>query len=250
VNNCCSFFRSSIGKKWVVAVTGVLLLLYVIAHLIGNLQVFAGPGDAQTPAKINIYAQFLKSLGSLLWVARIGLIIAVIAHIVATIKLTVENRKAKGGGAQYKKSAQTRVSTRTMIWSGTYILCFVIFHLAHYTLFLVHPEWRNLHDAHHLHDVYAMLLVGFSNLWVSIFYIVGMILLCAHLSHGIESSAQTLGLQTQRARGVLRMTGRTLAILLAIGYISIPVAVLSGYGKEYRESAQAKINAAKGGELK
>jgi succinate dehydrogenase / fumarate reductase cytochrome b subunit len=247
VNNCCSFFRSSIGKKWVVAVTGGILLLYVIAHLIGNLQVFAGPGDATHPAKINAYAQMLKSLGVLLWVARIGLLIAVIAHIVATIKLTIENRKAKGGGQQYKKTVQARISTRTMIWSGTYILCFVIFHLAHYTLLVVEPGWKQLHDAHGLHDVYAMLLLGFSSPVISAFYIVGMILLCMHLSHGIESSAQTLGVQTQKVRGMFRIAGRTLAVLLAIGYISIPVAVLAGFGKEYREQAAAKIASAKGG---
>jgi len=231
----------------VVAVTGGILLLYVIGHLIGNLQVFAGPGDAKTPAKINSYAHMLKSLGALLWAARIGLLIAVIAHIVATINLTIENRKAKGGGTQYKKTVQARISTKTMIWSGTYILCFVIFHIAHYTLFLVEPGWKQLHDAHGLHDVYAMLLVGFSSPVVSVFYIVGMILLCAHLSHGIESSAQTLGVQTQRVRGLFRIAGRTLAILLAVGYISIPVAILAGYGREYREQATAKLVSAKGG---
>jgi succinate dehydrogenase cytochrome b subunit len=246
VNNCCAFFRSSIGKKWVVAVTGGILLIYVIGHLIGNLQVFSGPGDAEKPAQINTYARFLKSLGSLLWVVRIGLLIAVVAHIIATVKLTIENRRAKGGEVQFKRSAQARISTKTMIWSGTYIFCFVIYHLAHFTWLVVHPEWQHMHDPHGLHDVYAMMLIGFSYPLVSVFYIVGMILLCAHLSHGIESSAQTLGVQTQRVRGIFALGGRALALILAIGYISIPVAVLAGYGKEYREQAIAKASAERG----
>jgi succinate dehydrogenase / fumarate reductase, cytochrome b subunit len=245
VNNCCAFFRSSIGKKWIVAVTGGLMLLFVIAHLLGNLQLFLGPGDAETPAHINTYAKFLKGIAELLWIARIVLIIAVLAHVIATIKLSIENRAAKGGGARYKNRVQAAFSTRTMILSGTYILCFILFHLAHYTFFVVHPEYQNLHDAHGLHDVYAMLLIGFSHVGISIFYIIGMILLCMHLSHGIESMFQTLGLQTQRMRGVFRNGGRAIAILLAIGYISMPVAVLAGYGKAYREQAIAKANAQK-----
>ena len=140
---------------------------------------------------------------------------------------------------------QAAISTRTIIWSGTYILCFILFHLAHYTFFIVHPEYQNLHDAHGLHDVYAMLLIGFNYVWISVFYIVGMILLCMHLSHGIESMFQTLGLQSQRLRGVFRNGGRAIAILLAVGFISMPVAVLAGYGKAYREQAIAKASVQK-----
>ena len=230
-----------------VAVTGIIMVLFVIGHLIGNLQLFLGPGDATHPAQLNVYAKFLQGLGSALWVVRAVLILAVVAHVVATIKITIENRAAKGGGTQYKSNAQARISTRTMFWSGSYILAFIIFHLAHYTLLVVHPEYRQLHDAHGLHDVYAMVLIGFSYVWISVFYIIGMILLCMHLAHGIESTFQTLGIQTQKLRPVFAMVGRGLAILLAIGYISMPVAVLAGYGKEYREQAQAKASAEKGG---
>ena len=247
VNNCCSFFRSSIGKKWVVAVTGIIMVLFVIGHLIGNLQLFLGPGDAEHPAQLNVYAKFLQGLGSVLWLVRGVLILAVVAHVVATIKLTIENRAAKGGGIQFKNYSQARISSRTMIWSGAYILAFIIFHLLHYTIFVVHPEYRHLHDAHGLHDVYAMVLIGFSYAWISVFYIIGMILLCMHLAHGIESTFQTFGVQTQKLRPVFAVVGRGLAILLAIGYISMPVAVLAGYGKEYREQAVAKVNAEKGG---
>ena len=230
-----------------VAVTGAIMVAFVIGHLIGNLQLFLGPGDASHPAQLNVYAKFLQGLGSALWIIRAILLITVIAHVVATIKLTVENRAAKGGGVQYKNSAQARVSTRTMIWSGSYILAFIIFHLLHYTLFVVHPEYRNLHDAHGLHDVYAMLLIGFSYVWISVFYIIGMVLLAMHLAHGIESMFQTLGIQTMKLRPVFAFVGRGLAILLAIGYISLPAAVLAGYGKEYREQAIAKASAEKGG---
>jgi succinate dehydrogenase / fumarate reductase, cytochrome b subunit len=245
VNNCCYFFRSSIGKKWVVAITGLLLLGFVIGHLIGNLQVFAGPGDAEQPAKINAYAKFLRDLGPILWVVRIGLIIVVLAHVIFTLKLVAENRAAKGGDVQFKQRVQARISTRTMAISGSYILLFILFHLAHYTLLWVHPEYKNLHDSHGLHDVYAMLLIGFSYVWISVLYIVGMVLLCLHLSHGIGSVAQTLGVQTMKIRGLFVNLGRIIGLVLAIGYISIPAAVLAGYGKEYREAALAKAAAAK-----
>ena len=134
-----------------------------------------------------------------------------------------------------------------MIWSGSYILAFIIFHLLHYTIFVVHPEYRHLHDAHGLHDVYAMLLIGFSYVWISVFYIIGMILLAMHLAHGIESLFQTFGIQTMKLRPVFAVVGRGLAIILAIGYIGLPVAVLAGYGKEYREQAIAKAATEKGG---
>lgn len=226
------------------AATGIIMLFFVIGHLIGNLQMFSGPGDAQTPAKINTYAKFLQSLGSLLWVARIGLIVALVAHVVATIKIVAENRAAKGGNVQYVKRAQARISTRTMIWSGSYILCFIIFHLMHFTFQTVHPEFKTLHDAHGLHDVYAMMLIGFSSIPASLFYIVGMILLCSHLSHGVESVFQTLGVQTQKTRPVIQIVGRSLAVILAIGYISMPVAVLAGFGKDYREQKVAQAHSA------
>ena len=187
-----------------VAVTGIIMLLFVIGHLIGNLQVFSGPGDASHPAKINTYAEFLQGLGKVLWVVRIGLIAAVVAHVVFTIKLVVENRAAKGGGVQYVKRAQARLSSRTMIWSGSYILCFIIFHLAHFTFQSTNPEFRDLHDAHGLHDVYAMMLLGFSNPLISGFYIVGMILLCSHLSHGIEARSKRWDCRRKSCAAFLR----------------------------------------------
>ena len=222
-----------------------MMVGFIIAHLVGNLQIFLGPGDATHPAQINSYAKLLKDLGELIWIARIALLVAIVAHIVTTIQLTLENRKAKGAGYQHKASVQAKRSTKTMMWSGSYILCFVVFHLAHYTLLVVHPEFRNLHDAHGLHDVYAMLLIGFSNPIVSAFYIVGMLLLCSHLSHGIGSLTQTLGIQTAKLSCLFQCGGRILAILLAIGYISIPVAILAGYGSEYRKAAIASLAAHK-----
>ncbi len=222
-----------------------MMVGFIIAHLIGNLQIFLGPGDAAHPAHINTYAKLLKDLGEFVWLARIALIIAVVAHVITTIQLALENRAARGTGYQHKASVQAKRSTKTMMWSGSYILCFILFHLAHYTVFVVHPQFRNLHDAHGLHDVYAMLLIGFSYPAVSAFYIVGMLLLCAHLSHGIGSLTQTLGIQTTKLQCCFQCGGRALAILLAIGYLSIPIAILAGYGSEYRKTALAALEAHK-----
>jgi succinate dehydrogenase / fumarate reductase cytochrome b subunit len=236
VNSCCSFYRSSIGKKWVVAVTGLIMVGFVLAHMLGNLQVFLGP------EKLNTYGAFLQGLGELIWIARIGLLVAVVLHILATIQLTLANRAARPEPYCYKANVQAKLSTRTMAWSGSYILCFIIFHILHYTTHTVVPAYAGFHDVTPLglerHDVFRMVIVGFSNIWVSAFYIVGMLLLCSHLSHGIGSLAQTFGIRTKKTACLFSCGGRLLATIIAVGYISIPVAVLAGYGRDYVRNAE------------
>ena len=234
MNPLASFLSSSIGRKWIVALTGLAMVGFLIGHLAGNLQVFL------TPDHINKYAEFLKSIGELLWIVRLGLIVAVVLHIVFTIKLALENRAARP--QKYKKSnrVQARISTRTMVWSGSYILCFLIVHLLHFTLQTIHPQYRQWLDEAGRSDVYRMMIVGFSDPLMAGFYIVGMILLCAHLSHGIGSVPQTLGFRTRRAAAFLTNGGRVLALALAVGFISIPSAVLlGGLGKKYVEERSA-----------
>jgi succinate dehydrogenase / fumarate reductase cytochrome b subunit len=223
LNSLASFFSSSIGRKWIVGLTGVALVGFVTGHLVGNLQIFLGQ------EAINKYAAALQSLGELLWVIRFGLLAVVLAHIYFTIQLTRENRAARP--VKYAVSghrASTRAS-RTMIVSGLILICFIVFHLLHFTAQKVDPSFADLHDAKGRHDVYRMMILGFQNLWASGFYIVGMFLLCQHLSHGIVSFPQTLGLKTKSTAEFWQKLGPVWAWAVFVGYVSIPVAVLTGF---------------------
>lgn len=225
MNTLSSFFSSSIGRKWTVAVTGVVLVGFVTGHMIGNLQIFLGQ------EVINRYGAFLQGLGELLWAIRFGLLAMIVAHIYFTIQLTRENRAARPVKYAVNKYQASSTASRTMIVSGLILLCFIIFHLLHYTAHKIDPSFADLHDAKGRHDVYRMMILGFQNIWASGFYIVGMFLLCQHLSHGIVSFPQTLGLNSKKLEGFWKKLGPAWAWALFLGYISIPIAVLAGFLK-------------------
>ena len=214
-----SLYQSSIGKKWTVALTGIILVAYVIGHLLGNLQIFVGRDQ------INTYGYFLHSHEVLLWIVRVGLIAAFVLHIVATVKLVAENRAARPVRYAQKVDRAATTAGKTMIISGVILFCFVVFHLLHFTTQNVNPEFRNYHDEQGRHDVFKMMIVGFQNPVASGFYIVGMYLLCMHLSHGAQSILQTLGLNNktqQELRAGLVIASRVFAWIIFAGYISIP----------------------------
>jgi succinate dehydrogenase / fumarate reductase cytochrome b subunit len=215
---------SSLGKKTVVAVTGIVLVLFLFGHLAGNLSFFFGPDW------INSYAVHLRDLGLLLWFARIGLLVTVGLHIFFTMKLWQENLAARPDKYARQKPIRASVFARTMRLSGLVVLAFVIFHLSHFTLLIVHPEFRDWHDAAGRHDVFRMIVAGFSNPLVSAFYVLSLGLLAFHLSHGIASLFQTLGLSNRRLQPVFALAGRVIAWALFAGFASIPVSVLLGFG--------------------
>ena len=240
MNNCCSFFRSSIGKKLVVAVTGVMLLGFVVAHLIGNLQFFAGPHV------INEYGTKLRHLpfGGL-WVLRIGLLIAAVLHIVTTILLVKANRAAKGAGYEFKASVQAKIATRLMALSGILLLSYIVFHLLHFTTHSIDPAYARWMDGED-HDVYRMIVAGFGSRAISIFYIIAMVLLAMHLSHGAASLFQTLGLRTKKMACCLGLCAQVAAWVICAGYVSIPVAVMAGlYDKAHIAKSAATAKGAK-----
>jgi succinate dehydrogenase / fumarate reductase cytochrome b subunit len=225
VNLLLSFWRSSIGKKWLVALTGVALLGFVAGHLAGNLQMFGGP------EKINAYAEFLHANQKPLWLARIGLIAAFGLHIAATITLVVQNKMARPYAYQLDRHVQAKFSTRTMAYSGLTVLSFVVFHLLHYTLRVTDPRFKLTSEGGLLestHDVYKMVVLGFQSPVVSGFYLLSVGLLCLHLSHGISSAVQTFGLESKRSAERIRQTGLLLSFAIFAGYASIPAAVLMG----------------------
>ena len=210
----------------IVAITGVILMLFVIGHLLGNLQIFLGP------RWVNDYAQHLRDLGPLLWLVRIVLLVSVTLHIYFTILLAIENRRARPRGYVETEHVKATFASRHMVVSGLVVLVFIIYHLAHFTVRTADRRFALLKaDPLGHYDVYSMMVYGFQNIYVSAFYVIGLFLLTLHLTHGSSSFFQSLGLNDKKMTPRLAFGGRVFAWLLFLGYTSIPVAVLLGLVK-------------------
>jgi succinate dehydrogenase / fumarate reductase, cytochrome b subunit len=225
-----SLFSSSIGKKILVALTGLMLVGFVFGHMTGNLLIFAGK-DA-----INEYGHFLHSVGHGMgvWVARFSLLAAVLIHVMLTLQLTSANRAAREQAYGKPHTQVASKSSLNMRLSGLTVLAFLIYHLLHFTARVGNDYSSYMTDLHgeRVHDVYRMVITGFSWAPASIFYIIAMVLLCSHISHGVASVPQTLGLGTHRTRPIFKMLGQVSALIVLIGNCSIPVAIwLFGYGR-------------------
>ena len=213
---------STIGLKFLVAFTGLFMIFFLIMHLLGNLEVYAGPEAA------NQYGVLLRTFPKFLWGFRIALLLAVIIHIWVTVILTRRNQEARIERYAVKKSRKATLNSRTMMLSGLTILVFVLYHLAHYTLGITNPEYNLLHDNLGRHHVYNMVVMGFSNPVISGFYILAQVLLAFHISHGISSAARTLGLSSSKRFESIKKLGSIFSWTIALLFISIPVAVLLG----------------------
>ena len=214
------FLASTNGKKIVMAVTGVMLFGWLTFHMLGNLQVFEGP------AKINAYGAFLKSLPELLWGQRAVMFLAICLHIWASIGLALKNNAARPKGYAKKKSVVSSYASRTMYWSGPLLFCFIVYHLLHFTVGIVHPG-SDFKEG----DIYHNMVVSFSVWYVSAWYIFSMILLGLHVGHGASSFLQSLGFNHPRHTPVIKKIAAVYAFLLIAGFISIPVSVLAGLVK-------------------
>lgn len=200
------------------ALTGLVLVGFVFGHMSGNLLYFKG-SDA-----LDAYAKWLHELGPLLWAARVTLLVAVVIHIWVGISLAAENRAARAGGPEVAATRRASLASRTMPYTGVVILGFIVFHLLHFTLRTVSPPVTAAGDAGHVHE---MIRLGFADPLVSAFYIVAMALLCLHLSHGVSSMFQTLGLRNERWRGPLDLAAAAYGWVIFLGFASIPVHVLA-----------------------
>jgi len=226
-----SFRIPSLLKKYLMALSGLVWVGFVLGHMLGNLQVFLPPDF------INAYAYKLQSLPvPVLWGIRLFLLGAIALHVWMAVLLTAENKRARQRGYKDEGTVQASLSSRIMPYTGLVVLAFIIFHIAHYTLQIVHPEYQILeyhmagHD-HPVHDVYAMMILGFSYNSIAIFYLIAMGLLCSHLSHGTSSMFQSLGLRNERWRYRLNKFAAVYAVFIFLGFASIPAAVLLGkYG--------------------
>ena len=217
MNRAFRFYKSSVGKKVVMAVTGVIGIGFLILHVLGNLLAFRGAGP------LNSYSHFLKSTGELLWGLRIVLIVSVILHVIAAYQLTMQSRAARPDGyARYEPQAST-LASRTMRWGGALLLIFIVVHILHFTTGTIRPAGYFSET-----DVYANVVGSFRIWWVALFYLVAMIALGAHIFHGAWSSVRTLGVARPSENPLHRRVALILALFLWLGFTSVPVAVFLG----------------------
>jgi succinate dehydrogenase / fumarate reductase cytochrome b subunit len=215
-----SFFGSTIGKKVVMALSGIVLFGFVLAHMAGNLQLYLGAHA------LNEYSVFLREMlhGTGLWIARAVLLTAVGLHIWAATSLTLEAWGARPEGYRATHHRESTYASRTMVWSGPILLLFIVYHILHLTLGTVHGSFIE-------GDVYHNVVAGFSVWPVSAFYIVAMLALGLHLRHGVWSMLQTLGLSHPRWNRLRAAFANLFALVVVVGNISMPVAVLAGLVK-------------------
>lgn len=229
-NSIFRFYDSSIGKKILIALTGIVLVGFVLGHMIGNLLIFAGR-DA-----INEYGHFLHTVGHGMgvWVARVVVFGSIILHVILTVQITKQNRASREQRYGVTHKDASSAASRTMILSGLTLLAFFIYHILHFTAraFNDYDTYKTLLHGEQVHDVYKMVIAGFSWAPASIFYIIAMVLLCTHLSHGVGSMFQTLGVSNSKTRPVFQAIAGAFAALILVGNCSIPIAIwLCGYGR-------------------
>ena len=219
------WYRTSLGKKLVMAVTGVIMILFVIGHILGNLKIFEGA------AVIDTYASFLRSVGApvflnsqVLWLIRPVLLAAVVLHIVAAVQLTQQNHAARPTGYAKKSDLNATFASRTMRWGGTFVALFIVFHILNLTTGTLHPHFED-------GKVYQNVVNDFQVWWISLIYIAAMIALGLHLYHGTWSVFQTLGVRTQRNTRAIRTGAGILAGLFMVASIAMPIGVLVGFVK-------------------
>jgi succinate dehydrogenase cytochrome b subunit len=224
-NPLATFWATAIGKKVVMAVTGAVMVAFVIAHMLGNLKIFAGPYE------INAYSRALRTVGQpelgygdALWMVRIVLLAAVTLHIIAAVQLTRLSWKARPVNYQYRKNVESTWAAETMRWGGLLLALFIVFHILHFTVGAVGFQPGQYRDLH----VYQNVVAGFSVRPVAVFYIIAMAALCLHLDHGLWSFLQTLGGSTPRNVATLRVISRIIAIVIFAGFISVPLSVMTG----------------------
>ncbi len=230
---------STVGMKVLVALTGLALTGFVIAHLAGNLSIFKGR------AALNSYAAFLKDQGPLLWVARLTLLAIFVLHIVLSVKLRLRSAAARPVGYAYHQNIQASSAARYMVWTGVLILLFTAFHIAHYTLGMVSTAQVEINgrtttvnylelreepsDPKSHPDVYAMTYAGFHHPVIAVLYILAQLVLILHLSHGVGSTLQSLGLNTPRVQPAIRLLSWAVALFVGLGNILIVVAVWANW---------------------
>lgn len=222
ITGLASLWGSTIGKKFVMAVTGLIWFGYLILHLWGNLKIYAGA------SYLNEYGGFLRTVGEplfgfsqVLWIARIILIPALVLHIIAATQLKQRDMASRPHAYAVRKNRESTIASRTMIWGGIFILLFLIYHILDFTTGTVNPSFEE-------GNIYHNVTASFRLWYVVLFYVLAMLAVGLHLFHGIWSTFQTLGLNSSRSNRLIRNIATFFSLALTLGNISIPVAVLTG----------------------
>jgi succinate dehydrogenase / fumarate reductase, cytochrome b subunit len=216
MNRLWLLWNSSVGKKVIMAVTGLVMVAYLITHVLANLLVFQGP------ANINAYSAFLHGTGGALWAARVVLLAALVLHVIAAVQLA--NRRFDARPVGYAGGREPQVSTwasRTIRWGGVLILVFLIYHILHFTIGTAHPDFAEGNPYHNV-------ATGFRDLFVVVLYLIAMAAVGLHLYHGVWSSGRSLGVSPPSPNPLRRTVALVLALLIWLGFTIIPIAVYAG----------------------
>jgi len=211
----------SIGRKAIVAVTGLFMVLFVVVHLLGNSTIFAGPDG------INAYAEKLHGLGPFVWAFRLVMLVLLALHAIFAVLLTLENRAANPGKYAVKRMLKATFAGETMIWTGLLLLAFLVYHLLQFTVRIT-PDIVLGNDAKNRVDVFTMVLTSFRITPISLVYVAAMVTLFLHLSHGIQSIFQSIGLNNDKTMPQIGLLGNLASALFLLGYSAIPVLILAG----------------------
>lgn len=210
-----SFYRSTVGKKIVMAVTGLIGVGFVCGHMLGNLLIFKGP------EALNAYGELLKASGPVLWTVRTVLLVAVVLHVHAAYSLTMLNRAARPVGYDKQVKQSSTISATSLRVGGVVLLVFIVYHIMHFTTGTMHPAFSP-------GDAYGNVVIGFSSAAVVGFYLLAMVSLALHLHHGIWSFFQTMGWNHPHLNPARRRLATLVAIVVALGFSTIPLAVAFG----------------------
>lgn len=217
------FWSTTIGKKTVMAVSGLVLVLFLLAHMLGNLKIFFGSAD------FDGYAAWLRTIGEpvlhnawFLWIQRAVLLVAVVAHVTAAIQLSIRDRRARPVRYVHSPRPKASFATSTMRWGGVIIALFVVWHLLDLTVGVANPDFAAGRPYHNV-------VVDFQVWWIDVIYIVAVFALGLHINHGFWSAAQTLGVNRPARDRAIRTVGSTLAVAITAGFVLVPVAVMTGW---------------------
>ena len=213
---------STVARKLLIAVTGQAMILFVLFHIAGNSTIYFG--------KLNAYAAGLHAFPLLVWLARIVLGVGILLHIIYGIWLTFENSGARPAPYAVANERAATFASKNMIWTGTLLGSFIVFHLLQFTVQVIHPSISAARNADALGrpDVFMMVVKNFQNIGISVLYLLGVSALWLHLSHGIQSSFQTLGLNSERSFPAVKSGGKAAAIILLLSYAGIPAVIAAG----------------------
>ncbi len=212
---------NAVGRKVLMAASGLLMVLFVVVHLLGNSSIFVGPDG------INAYAAKLHSLGPVVWIFRAVMLALLLVHAWFGVTLTLENSAANPSKYAVNRKLKATFSSETMIWTGLLLLAFIVYHLLQFTV-RVTPDIVKGVDAQGRYDVFTMVLTSFRHTWIALMYVAAMIVLFLHLSHGIQSFFQSLGLANDRTLPTYNALGKVVSVIFLVGYCAIPVTILAG----------------------